>query len=69
MGRRVGLVTDERYDMFVKKREAIEKEVKRLSATNISPEQANGMLASKGLQELSVPIKADKLFDEAGHKL
>ena len=66
MGRRVGLVTDERYDMFMKKREAIEKEVKRLSETNVSPKLANGMLKSKGLQELSGPIKADKLLMRQG---
>ena len=66
MGRRVGLVTDERYDMFMKKREAIEKEVKRLSETNVSPKQANGMLKSKGLQELGAPVKADKLLMRQG---
>ncbi len=66
MGRRVGLVTDERYDMFMKKREAIEKEVKRLSKTNVSPQQANGMLASKGMQELGAPVKADKLLMRQG---
>ncbi len=66
MGRRVGLVTDERYDMFMKKRDAIEKEVKRLGEANVSPAQANAMLASKGLQELSVPIKADKLLMRQG---
>ena len=66
MGRRVGLVTDERYDMFMKKRDAIEKEIKRLGETNISPEQANSMLAEKGFEQIKTPIKADKLLMRQG---
>lgn len=65
-GRRVGLVSDERYDAFMKKREAVEKEIKRLGETTVSPEQADKMLAEKGFAGLKAPTKADKLLMRQG---
>ncbi len=66
MGRDVGLVSDERYDMFMKKREAVEQEKKRLSKTMVSAEQANDMLAAKGLAPLNAPAKAANLLMRQG---
>lgn len=65
-GRRVGLVSDERYDAFMKKREAVEKEIKRLVETTVSPEQADEMLVEKGFAGLKAPTKADKLLMRQG---
>jgi len=66
MGRRVGLVSDERYDAYMKKKEAVEAEIKRLCGTNVSPEQAEEMLAAKGLAGLKTTVKADKLLMRRG---
>ena len=45
LGHTVGLVTNERYEKFLKKREQIEEEKNRLCSTYISPEKANPFLA------------------------
>lgn len=66
MGRRVGLVTDERYDAFCKKRDAIEKEIKRLGSLNVDMYKANDMLKAKKLPQLKAPIKAAKLLTRQG---
>lgn len=65
-GRCVGLVSDDRYDAFMKKREAVEKEIKRLRGTTVSPNQADKMLADKGFAGLKAPTKADKLLMRQG---
>ncbi|MBT7122019.1 MAG: tRNA uridine-5-carboxymethylaminomethyl(34) synthesis enzyme MnmG, partial [Clostridia bacterium] len=66
IGRDVGLVTDERYDKFMKKREAVDAEKKRLSKTSVSVAQANGMLESKGLTPLKVSVRATNLLVRQG---
>lgn len=66
MGRRVGLVSDERYDAFMKKREAVKNEKKRLRGLTVSIEQAKGMLDKKGLPQLKAPVKADNLLMRQG---
>jgi tRNA uridine 5-carboxymethylaminomethyl modification enzyme len=65
-GRRVGLVTDERYDVFMKKREAVENEKQRLQSCSVDVERANALLKSKGLSELKVPVKASSLLTRQG---
>jgi len=66
MGRDVGLVTDERYDAFMKKREAVETEKKRLSKTTVALDQTNNMLISKGLSPLKVPVRAINMLVRQG---
>ncbi len=66
MGRRVGLVTDDRYDAFCKKRDAIQEEIKRLGSLNVDMKKANVMLRKKELPELKAPIKAAKLLTRQG---
>ncbi|NMA65673.1 MAG: tRNA uridine-5-carboxymethylaminomethyl(34) synthesis enzyme MnmG, partial [Clostridiaceae bacterium] len=39
LGRKIGLVTDERYKRFVEKKERIEQELKRLKQTILPPDQ------------------------------
>lgn len=49
IGRRVGLVTDERYDAFMRKQEAVQGEIKRLWSTNARMgEELDGFLEQKG---------------------
>jgi len=47
-GRRVGLVDDRRYEVFVRRREAIEREMERLKTVVIPPDVAAGILGKKG---------------------
>jgi tRNA uridine 5-carboxymethylaminomethyl modification enzyme len=66
MGKRVGLVTRERYDIYMKKREAVENEKKRLKRLNVSVEKANALLEAKGLPPVKAPVKADSLLMRQG---
>ena len=66
MGRRVGLVSDERYDAFRKKRDAVEKEKVRLQACVVTPGQAAALLESKNLPLLKAPVKAADLLMRQG---
>lgn len=43
-GYQIGLVTKERYESFLKKKESIEKEMKRLKETSVTPAMANELL-------------------------
>lgn len=61
-GRRVGIVTDARYDAFMRKREAIENEKKRLEAYTVDLQRANAMLEMKGQPPLKNAVKADTLM-------
>jgi tRNA uridine 5-carboxymethylaminomethyl modification enzyme len=60
-GRSVGLVNDERYERFIKKMEAIEKDLKRVKGERITP----GSRGDKWLQEKGCPPLKDSfsLFD------
>ncbi len=62
LGRHVGLVTDARYDAFMRKREAIENERKRLAALTVDIGRANTMLEAKGQPPLKNAVKADTLL-------
>ena len=53
IGRRIGLINDERYAEYLKKQEIIEKESYRLETTFISPAKANPLLAELGQPSIS----------------
>ena len=54
IGRRVGLIGDERYSAFLEKRESIEREIKRLERTNIAPsDEVNALLESIGSSRIT----------------
>jgi tRNA uridine 5-carboxymethylaminomethyl modification enzyme len=58
IGREAGLVTDERYQRFIKKREAIEAEIRRLKETIISPgDDINEILARAGSSRIQTGIR------------
>lgn len=66
MGRRVGLVTDERYDAYMRKREAIDNERKRLEGYAVDMERASALLEAKGQPPLKAAVRADTLLTRQG---
>ena len=63
IGRRVGLLNDERYLQFTKRREAIEREIKRLETTVIPPaDEVNALLSEKGSANITTGIKLSELL-------
>ena len=65
-GRTIGLVTDERYDAYMKKREAVEQEKQRLYDCTVDMARANALLLSKGQTELKGGVKAAALLTRQG---
>ncbi len=62
-GHRVGLIGDERYAEFCKKREMIEAEILRLEKTVVPPSSENNKyLSSLGSSEISTGIKLSELL-------
>ena len=63
IGHDVGLISDERYGRFLKKKENIEKEVERLKTTIVRPtEKVNKFLESVGTSRLSTGSKLAELL-------
>ena len=63
IGRRVGLIGDERYARFLEKRSAIEAEIERIKKTNIAPtSEVNALLRDAGSKEISTGIKLAELL-------
>ena len=52
IGYAVGLLSEERYNRFLEKKEAIDAEVERLNTTYISPEKANPLLREYGMPDV-----------------
>ena len=63
IGRRVGLISDERYERFLEKKELIKKEIERIERTNIPPsEHVNAFLSAHSSTALSTGIKLAELL-------
>lgn len=63
MGYEIGLIGEERYKKFCKKRENIEREVQRIKQTNIKPdEKINSILEKKNTSLISNGVKLDELL-------
>ena len=63
IGRRVGLIPDERYEAFLEKRRMIEEEIKRIEKTTISPsDETNAFLESKNSTKITTGIKLCELL-------
>ena len=59
MSREIGLVTEERYETFLEKKQAVEKEIARLESTRLKPtEELQAFLA----EQKSAPLKDGILF-------
>ncbi len=63
IGHDVGLISDERYERFLKKKENIEREVNRLKNTIVKPtKEVNELLAKYGTSELNNGSKMSELL-------
>ena len=63
IGHEVGLISNERYEKFLKKKENIEKEIKRLKKLVVKPEEkVNDLLKRVGTSELTTGTKMSELL-------
>ena len=63
IGYQIGLISEERYQKFLKKKENIEKEINRLKQTVVKPtEQTNEFLTKKGTTIISTGVKLADLL-------
>ena len=63
IGRRVGLIGDERYARFLEKKARIDEEIARVQHTNIPPsEEVNAFLAEQGSTVITTGIKLAELL-------
>ena len=63
IGHDVGLISDERYERFLKKKENIENEIERLRKTIVKPtEEVNKFLEEKGTTKLSTGSKLSEIL-------
>jgi len=61
-GYRIGLVREEEYEKFIRKKEAIEKELKRLRSTRVKPEEINPVLVNAGTTPVSEPLTLEQVL-------
>ena len=62
-GHEVGLISEERYQKFLKKKREIEEEIERLQTTNVKPnEVTNSFLRKYGASELTAGVKLSELL-------
>ncbi len=63
IGYKIGLISEERYNRFLKKKESIQKEIERLQSTNVKPtKETNEFLKSQGTTEITVGTKLSELL-------
>lgn len=63
IGHNVGLISEERYQKFLKKKANIEKEIRRLKNTIVKPtEEVNKLLEGNGTSKLSTGTKMSELL-------
>ena len=62
MGYRVGLISEERYKKFLEKMDMIDREIKRLDATYISPKDANPILEKYGTAAVKTGIRLSDMI-------
>src|ERR1700722_17198985 len=61
-GRELGLVSDERWQFFLRKREAVDSEIARLSAALVRPERVDAALSAKLERPLAREVRAFELL-------
>lgn len=62
IGHEIGLISDERYEKFIEKQNAIEAEVERLWSINVSPVDVNPLLEKYGSTPLKTGTKLAELI-------
>jgi len=66
IGHRIGLISDERYEKFINKKQNIEKEIARLRKKVVKPdENVNKILKERGTSELTTGSKMAELLKRA----
>ncbi|MEW6110092.1 MAG: tRNA uridine-5-carboxymethylaminomethyl(34) synthesis enzyme MnmG [Nitrospirota bacterium] len=61
-GHRIGLLEDDIYERFMKKKVKIENEIKRLRKTRVKPESINGVLKNLGTSTIEEDITLEQLL-------
>lgn len=61
LGKRIGLVGDERYERFAQKKQEIDQLYDLISDYTVYPEKMDPMLEAKGTSKLTQPVKAKSL--------
>ncbi len=61
-GYRIGLVKEDQYERFLKKKEAIEREIKRLRSKRVRPEEINPILLEAGTSPVSESITLEQVL-------
>ncbi len=63
LGHEIGLISDERYENYLRKRELIEAEIKRVKKKSVSPTaELNAMLENRGTAAISTGMKMSELI-------
>ncbi len=63
IGHEIGLISDERYNKFLEKKDKIKREIERLNSTNIKPtEELNKFLRENGTSEVTSGVKLSELL-------
>lgn len=62
LGYDIGLVTEERYLRFTKKRDEVKEMMKLFASYTVRPDQMDPMLLNKGTSPLSQPVKAKSVL-------
>lgn len=62
IGHRIGLISDERYEMLCEKLRLTDNEINRLKKTNVSPADANPILEKYGCTPIKTGIKLAELI-------
>ena len=62
LGKKIGLVSDDRYERYVKKKSKIDRLYDLISDYTVRPEKMDSMLLEKGTSVLSQPVKAKSLI-------
>ena len=63
IGREIGLIDDEKWNAYLKRKEQLENEIKRAQHTNIAPsEKLNKILREHGTAEITTGVKLSELI-------
>ncbi len=63
IGHKIGLISNERYNKYLIKKQQIEDEIKRLESTNVKPtKEVNKFLKEQGTNEIIVGMKLSELL-------
>lgn len=62
LGYEVGLISNERYQAFLKKKDMEDKEMRRLNGTYLSPEKVNPFLVERGLDTVKSGVSLGDLL-------